>query len=288
MNDQSKGWWLGFAGVAIFALSLPFTRVAVQEFDPLFVSAGRTVAAAALALPLLLFTRQAWPSVADLGRLAFVIGGVIFGFPILSSFAMQTVPASHGGVVLGALPLATALMGTIFAGERPSPAFWAWSALGSAAVIAYALWDGGGRFETGDIWLGLAVLAAGVGYAAGGQLSKKLGGWQVISWGLVVALPISLPLTLSHVQSITFHESTKAWAAFAYVAIFSQFIGFFFWNKGLSLGGIARVGQVQLLQTFMTIAASALFFGEAISWRTLGFAIIVAACVWFSRKAATK
>ena len=287
MSNETKGWWLGFCGVAIFALTLPFTHIAVREFDPLFVSVGRAVVAACLALPLLLLTRQTWPSLADLRALAFVIGGVIFGFPIFSALAMTTVPASHGGVVLGALPLATALMATIFAGERPSPRFWVWSLCGSAAVIIYALWDGGGGFAVGDIWLALSVLAAAMGYAAGGQLSKKLGGWQVISWALVVALPITVPLAWLHVGAITFHESRAAWASFIYVALFSQLIGFFFWNKGLSLGGIARVGQVQLLQTFMTLAASALFLGEVLSWRSIGFATIVAACVYLGRKAAS-
>ena len=287
MNDQTKGWLLGLAGVAIFSLTLPFTHIALQEFTPLFVSSGRTVAAAALALPLLLATRQPLPSAGDLKLLAFVVAGVIFGFPTFSSLAMGTVPASHGGVVLASLPMATALMATIFAGERPSAAFWGWSVAGSLAVITYALWDNAGHFEVGDLWLGLAVAAAGMGYAAGGQLSKKLGGWQVISWGLVMGLPLTIPIALYNGQAITFHESATAWGAFAYVAVFSQFIGFFFWNKGLSLGGIAKVGQVQLLQTFMTIAASAIMLGEAISLRTIGFAILVAACVWFSRKAAT-
>jgi len=287
MTRESKGWWLGFIGVAIFALTLPFTRIAVKEFDPLFVSTGRTVAAAALALPILLISRQRRPSLAELGRLCFVVAGVIFGFPIFSALAMTTVPASHGGVVLGALPLATALMATIFAGERPSLPFWLWSIAGSLAVIIYAVWDGGGHFEVGDIWLALAVFAAGMGYAAGGQLSKTLGGWQVISWALVLGLPITIPLTYLHAKGITLHESTAAWASFGYVAVFSQFIGFFFWNKGLSLGGIAKVGQVQLLQTFMTLAASSAMLGEALTIRTIVFAIIVAACVYLGRKAAT-
>ena len=287
MNDQTKGWLLGLAGVAIFSLTLPFTHIALREFTPLFVSSGRTVAAAALALPLLFATRQPLPSAGDLKLLAFVVAGVIFGFPTFSSLAMGTVPASHGGVVLALLPMSTALMATIFAGERPSVAFWGWSVAGSIGVITYALWDNAGHFEAGDLWLGLAVAAAGMGYAAGGQLSKKLGGWQVISWGLVMGLPLTIPIALYNGQAITFHESAMAWGAFAYVAVLSQFIGFFFWNKGLSLGGIAKVGQVQLLQTFMTIAASAIILGEAISLRTIGFAILVAACVWFSRKAAT-
>ncbi len=287
MANETKGWWLGFVGVAIFALSLPFTRVAVQELNPYFVSLGRTVAAAFIAMPLLFLTRQQRPSAADAIQLAFVSAGVIFGFPIFSGLAMKTVPASHGGIVIGALPLATALMATVFAGERPSGAFWLWSVAGCAAVICYALWDGSGQFNVGDIWLALAVLAAGMGYAAGGQLSKKLGGWQVISWALVLSLPLTIPLTLMNAGSVTFHESGAAWAAFIYVSLFSQLIGFFFWNKGLSLGGIAKVGQAQLLQTFMTLAATAVFFGETLNPRAIIFAMIVAVCVYLGRRAAT-
>ena len=215
----------------------------------------------------------------------FVITGVIFGFPIFSALALKSVPVSHGGVVLGALPLATAIMSTFFAGERPSPVFWAWGILGSAVVVIFALWDGGAELHSGDILLALAVVAASMGYAAGGQLSKKLGGWQVICWALVFALPLTFPITLYLARNITGHESLLGWSCFAYLSLMSQLVGFFAWNKGLSIGGIAKVGQVQLLQSFMTLCAAALILGETITPRAIIFALIVATCVWFGRKA---
>ena len=173
MSDARRGYLFGFIGVVIFGLTLPFTRIAVAELNPVFTSIARTVLAAAIALPLLLATRQPWPRRADLPRLAASVLGVVIGFPVLSAMAMKTVPASHGGVVLGALPLATAAMSTIFAGERPSPGFWLWAAAGTLTVSVFALWDGGVSAHFGDGLLVLAVLAAGMGYAAGGDLSRS-------------------------------------------------------------------------------------------------------------------
>jgi drug/metabolite transporter (DMT)-like permease len=288
MSDLRRGYIFGFIGVAIFALTLPFTRLAVREFDPLFLSIGRTVVAAAIALPILFFTKSPRPDQSDLRKLFFVVAGVVFGFPIFSAIAMRTAPSSHGAVVLGALPLATAFMSTIFAGEKPSPQFWAWSILGSGLVAVFALWDGGVELHSADVLLVLAVLAASMGYAAGGQLSRKLGGWQVICWALVLALPISLPITLFLARNISGHESVIGWGCFAYMSIMSQLVGFFAWNKGLAIGGVAKVGQVQLLQSFMSLLAAATLLGEAISARMIVFALLVAACVWFGRKAQVK
>lgn len=285
MNSTTRGYLLGFIGVAVFSLTLPFTRLAVREFDPIFISVGRTVVAALVAIPLLLLTRQAWPDKADLKSLIIIAAGVVLGFPILSSIAMKTAPASHGSVVLALLPLGTAFMSTIFAGERPSPIFWMWSLLGSSAVIVYALWDGGVALHGADSLLVLAVIAAAMGYAAGGQLSRKLGGWQVICWALIVALPVTLPVTWFYSSGVSGHESPQAWACFAYLGFMSQLIGFFAWNKGLATGGVAKVGQMQLLQTFMTQAAAAIILGEQLTVRSLLFAGLVATCVWFGRKA---
>ncbi|MCA0432652.1 MAG: DMT family transporter [Proteobacteria bacterium] len=285
MNGITRGYLLGLVGVAIFSLTLPLTRIAVQELNPLFLSIGRTVLAAAIALPVLLLSRQPWPALADLRLLLVTAAGVVFGFPVLSAIAMHSVPASHGGVVLGALPLATAAMSTVFAGERPSRAFWFWSAAGSLAVIVFALWDGGLSLQRGDLLLLGALLAAAAGYAAGGTLSRKLGGWQVICWTLVIALPLTLPLTLILMPAQPLAMPAFAWGCFLYLAVMSQLVGFFAWNAGLATGGVAKVGQVQLLQTFLTLAAAAVINGEPLTWRTCGFAVLVAACVWFGRKA---
>lgn len=284
MNLATRGYVFGFIGVAIFSLTLPFTRLAVHSFDPLFISSGRAVVAALIAIPLLFFTRQPWPDRSDLKTLLIVAAGVVFGFPMLSSLAMKTAPASHGSVVLALLPLGTAFMSTIFAGERPSLLFWLWSILGSSTVVVYALWDGGAALHGADSLLVLAVIAAAMGYAAGGHLSRKLGGWQVICWALIVALPFTVPLTWHFGQGVTGQEGWQAWACFAYLSLFSQLFGFFLWNKGLAMGGVAKVGQVQLLQTFMSQLAAFFMLGEALTARSLLFAALVVICVWFGRK----
>jgi drug/metabolite transporter (DMT)-like permease len=285
MTPLTRGYSFGFIGVAIFSLTLPFTRIAVQSLDPMFVSLGRTVLAALVAIIALAVMRQPWPTFADAKQLCIVAAGVVFGFPVFSALAMTSVPASHGGVVLGALPLATAAMSTVFAGERPSALFWGWSVAGSAAVVAFALWDGGAQLQTGDIYLFIALILAAVGYAASGNLARTLGGWQVICWALVIALPISLPLGVYLLPANLLSTPGAALWSFLYLSLMSQFIGFFAWNKGLALGGVARVGQVQLLQTFMTLGFAALINREALTARTLGFAVVVALCVWFGRKA---
>jgi drug/metabolite transporter (DMT)-like permease len=242
--------------------------------------------AAAAALPLLLLTKQPWPARSDLRKLIITALGVVIGFPVGSAIAMQWVPASHGGVVLGALPLVTAAMGAVFAGERPAPTFWLWAIAGSACVIAFALWDGGATAHTADLVLVLAVIACGIGYAAGGDLSRRLGGWQVICWAIVIALPVTLPLTLLLAPKVSAATSPQAWASFIYLGLMSQFIGFFAWYQGLAVGGVAKVGQVQLLQIFVTILASAALLGEAITLRAIVFACLVVATVWFGRRAA--
>lgn len=288
MSAPTRGYLMGLGGVAIFALTLPLTRLAVAEIDPLFLSIGRTVLAAAAALPILLYTKQPWPSRADLARLCVIALGVVIGFPVLSAIAMQWVPAAHGGVVLGMLPLATAAMSPVFAGESPSRRFWFWALAGSFFVIVFALWDGGASAHAGDVLLILAVLAAAMGYAAGGDLSRRLGGWQVICWALAIALPFTLPATLALVlaREVNAQASWAAWLSFIYLGLMSQLVGFFAWYQGLALGGVAKVGQVQLLQIFITAAASAIILGESITARLVIFACLVAGCVWFGRRSA--
>lgn len=285
MAAGMRGYLHGLVGIVIFGLTLPFTRLAVGELDPIFVSVGRTVVAAGAAALLLTLTRQSWPRRRDWLRLLLTAAGVVLGFPILSAIAMQGAPASHGGVVLGVLPLATAVMASIFARERPSAAFWFWSLAGSLTVVLFALWDGGTALQAADTLLVMAVLSAAMGYAVGGDLSRSLGSWQVICWALVAALPVTLPLVLWRLPGIDWSASWPAWGSFLYLSLMSQFLGFFAWNNGLSLGGVAKVGQVQLLQSFVKLGASALLLGETVTLRTFLFALLVAACVWFGRKA---
>ncbi len=285
MSDDRKGLLLGLLGVVIFSLTLPVTRLAVTWLDPVTVGLGRAVVAAALAGLVLLATRQRRPRGREWLSLAVVALGVVLGFPLLASWAMTRVPAAHGAVVLGVLPLATAAFGALLAGERPSPLFWVIGLCGSALVVVFALREGGGGLSWPDLALLAAVVSAAIGYAEGARLSRSLGGWQVISWALVLSAPFLLWPVIEHASRLEFSSLPwQAWAAFAYVAIGSQWLGFFAWYSGLALGGIAKVGQVQLLQAFFSIAFAALINGEAISWDTLGFALAVVACVALGRQ----
>ena len=285
---ETKGLLLGFVGVAVFSLTLPVTRLAMADSDPVVFGLGRSLVAAAVAAAILLATRQRWPRGREWRALALVAAGVIFGFPLLSAWGMQRVPAAHGGVVLGILPLATVMAGVVILRERPSLRFWLVSLTGGAAVVAFSLLRGGGSLSIGHLALLGSVACAAVGYAEGARLTRSLGGWQVICWALVLSFPFLLipvvPAALAH----GLPGSAQSWAAFAYVALFSQLFGFFAWNRGLALGGVARVSQVQLLQTFLTIGASVLLLGETIDAMTLGFAVFVVASVALGRRMPVK
>ncbi|RKP59452.1 DMT family transporter [Pararobbsia silviterrae] len=281
----TQGLLLGLLGVTIFSLSLPMTHVAIAELDPVLVGLGRALVAAIPAAALLLWRRERLPNRAQCIRLAITASGVIVGFPVLSALALRTVPASHGAVVNGLLPLATALYASWFARERPSRAFWGWAVLGSAIVLAYAILTGHGAPSAGDLWMLAAVAVCGLGYAEGARLAKELGDWQVICWALV----LSAPVLAAPVAWLALHQSAPAhgqtWFAFGYLALFSQFLGFFAWYAGLARGGIARVGQVQLLQIFLTLGFSALWFGESVAPASWLFAAGVLATVVAGRRA---
>ncbi len=282
---QLRGYAFGLLGVLAFSLTLPATRVAVTSFDPFFVGLGRELVAACLAIPLLIFTRQPWPTASQIRRLWIVVAALVVGFPTLSAWAMQRADASHGAVVLGLLPLATAIAGFLRAHERPSFGFWCASAVGSCSVVGFALAQGGGSFRSADWALLGAVIASALGYAEGGRLGREMGGWQVICWAVVLGLPITIP----SVGWLAWHHGLVAtpasWAGFAYVSVVSAFLGFFPWYHGLAIGGVARVGQIQLLQPFFTLAFAAAFLGEHFSLSALLAATLVAVSILAGRKA---
>lgn len=299
-RGERLGLLLGLAGVAAFAVTLPATRLAVAEMPVWTVGFGRGALAGLAALVLLLALRAPRPRRSDLPALAATVLGVVFGFPLLTTWAMQSVPAAHGGVVIGVLPLATALAAALVAGERPSLRFWMTALLGSAAVVTFALLDGSAATEgsamgrgaslsigltLGDLALLLAVVAAGLGYASGARLSRHLPGWAVICWALVLSLPVMLPAAaVSWAVAPPKAAGVGAWAGFFYVALVSQLAGFFVWYRGLALGGVARVGQVQLLQPFLTLIAAALLLAEPITPATLVFAVLVVGLVAIGRQ----
>ena len=285
MSDESKGMFLGLVGVVSFGLTLPATRFIIPYFEPVFIGLGRAVIASFVAALLLIATKQTRPSKNQFYQLLGVASGVVVGFPILSAWAMQTVPASHGGVVLGVLPLATAIVGSVVSNEKPSVAFWICGIVGSAVVIAYSLLQGVGEFQTGDFFLLGAIVSAATGYALGGKLSKEIGGWQVICWALVISFPfIIVPAWLEAPQNAVGSLPLNVILSFLYLALVSQLFGFFFWNKGLALGGVARVSQTQLLQPIVTLVASALLINETINVQTIVFATLVIVTVAIGKK----
>ncbi|HOX88505.1 MAG TPA: DMT family transporter [Burkholderiaceae bacterium] len=284
-RTEAAGWAWGLAGVLAFSLTLPLTRVAVRELDPWLIGLGRALVAALPAAAYLWFARAPRPSAAQWRTLAVVGLGVILGFPVATSIGLQTVPAAHGAVVVGLLPLASALFATWLGGERPSARFWLWAVAGSLVVLVFAWRHGDGALARGDLWLLLAVALGGLGYAEGGRLARSLGGPAVICWALVLAAPVlALPVAwLAGRQA--WPVSGATWGAFAYLALVSQWLGFFAWYRGLALGGVARVGQAQLLQVFLTIAAAAAVFGEAVAPSTWVYAALVAVAVALGRRA---
>jgi len=287
LSDESAGMLLGLIGVAIFSLTLPFTRMAVGSFDPAFVAFGRGLVAALLASGWLYWKRAALPPRAALAPLAMVSAGCIIGFPWLTSIAMRSVPAAHGAVLVGVLPLATAVFVALRGGERPSAGFWIMAGVGTVLVAGFALHDSGGSFHLADVALLCAVLLAALGYAEGGRLAQSLGGEQVICWALVLSLPVLLPVTgwiAWHDAQRIAHAGVRAWTGFAYVSVFSMFIGFFFWYRGMALGGVARVGQVQLVQPFLSLLGAAVLLKEALSWSNVLFALAVIAVVAAGRR----
>ena len=282
--DRSRrdklGWFLGFVGIAAFAGSLPATRIAVYELDPWFVTCIRATIAGFAAAITLSFMRRAWPPREAWLPLIGVAFCVILGFPLLTGIAMTTVPASHGAVIIGLLPLATAVAATLFAHERPSGLFWIASVAGAGIVIFFSLRHGGlSALEAGDVWVLAAVASAAVGYTLSGKLARTMPGWEVISWACLLALPVFAAATAALWPETFGALRPQTYTALLYVGLVSQFLGFFAWNAGLAIGGIARVGQIQLLQPFLTFMIAAFINREQIGIETIAFAAAVAATV---------
>lgn len=280
----ADGWGSGMLGVVIFSGSLPATRVAVDGFSPLFLTSARAVIATALGAMLLLLLRQTWPRRQDVVPLAIVALGVVVGFPLLTALALQHITAAHSIVFVGLLPLATAIFGVLRGGERPKPAFWLFSCIGSATVVGFALSGGGSGSVEGDLLMVAAILLCGLGYAEGATLSRRLGGWQVISWALALSLPVMLAIMLATLPATWGSIGVPAWLGLAYVSVFSMLIGFVFWYRGLALGGIAGVGQLQLLQPFFGLLLAGLLLHEPIAWTMIAATAVVVVCVAFARR----
>ena len=281
----ASGALWGLIGVVGFSFTLPATRLAVLELDGTLVGLGRAVIAAAAAIILLAVAREPIPPRALWGRLAVVAAGVVVGFPLFSAWALKYVPAAHGAVIVGLTPAATAVMAVIRAGERPSAGFWLASLLGLVAVLIFAAVQGAGAPVPADGLILIAVALGALGYAEGGQLARTLGGWQVISWALVLSAPVLLPIVAWSAARHGLAASPLAWGCVAYVSLVSMYLAFFAWYRGLAQGGVARVGQVQLLQPVLTFLWSALLLGEQISGAMIAAAAAVLGCVALTQRA---
>jgi drug/metabolite transporter (DMT)-like permease len=284
-NPETRGLLFGLIAVVIFSVTLPATRAAVPEFGAAFVAVGRILIASAISGLALYFGKAGWPSLRDAKSLAIVTLGTTLGFPVLTSFAMTTATAGRAAIITGLLPLVTAIAGAWRNNERPSMGFWAAAVTGSLLVILAAFEKGSDLSLSASLLLLAAVGIGGIGYAEGGRLAKTLGGWQTIAWSVVFGLPFAVLALPMSVGDIDFSRiSLTAWLSLFYVSIFSQFVGFIFWYRGLGIGGIAKVSQIQLIQIFFTFAFSALWLGEKISIHMLGYAAGVIACVWVGRR----
>lgn len=283
-DENISGWINGFIGVVLFSGGLPATKLAVMEMSPIFVTIVRAAVAGILALIVLWLGKEKRPVKKDLIPLLLVSLGCVVGFPLLSALALQYLTSAHSIVFLGMLPLATAVFGVMRGGERPHPIFWLFSVAGSLLVIGYAVSQGISASPVGDILMLFAVILCGMGYAEGAKLSKTLGGWQVISWALVLALPVMIPLFFIYFPDDIENVSFQGWFGMAYISLFSMFIGFIFWYKGLAQGGIATVGQLQLLQPFFGLALAAWLLHEQVSVGMLGVTVGVILCVAGTKK----
>jgi drug/metabolite transporter (DMT)-like permease len=291
VRDETRGLWLGLVGVGIFAMTLPMTRLAVgpaadPQLPPLFVTAGRAAFAGVLSVVYLWFTGAPRVQRRHLQSLLTSALGTVVGFPLFLSLALREVDAMHAAVVTGLMPLATAIGAALYFRQRPSAGFWACAVLGCTLVLCFTAYQGSGRLAGGDGLLLLAVLSAALGYVAGARVATELPAEQVICWVLVLSLPLTLPLTVAVWPSLPVNAS--AWAGFIYVTLFSMWLGFFAWYRGLALGGTMRVSQVQLLQPFLALLFAVPLLGEKLEPVTVLFSLAVIAVVFVSKKMPTQ
>ena len=285
MKQTNIGWIHGLLGVIIFAGSMPATRLAVAGFSPEFLTGARAVIAAVFAILCLYIFKQPLPSIKQIRSLALIALGVVFGFPFFTALALENITAARALVFVALLPLATAIFAVLRAGEKPSIKFWLSAIVGSSFVAVFMwLQDQQGPNLHSDLYMMIAVLACGLGYAEGGQLSKQLGGWQVICWALIIALPIMLILFVIYFPQDWDTIPVTAYAGLFYVSLFSMLIGFVFWYKGLALGGVARVGQIQLIQPFLGLILCAVLLHEAIDLAMIVVCFAVILCVFYAKK----
>jgi drug/metabolite transporter (DMT)-like permease len=288
VNKETKGMVIGFIGILIFSLTLPVSKIAVLSFNPYFIAFGRATLAGLVALTYLLYKKEPIPSKIDFLKFVVIALGVVFGFPIFTTIAMVEGSSSHGAVILGMMPLASTVIGVIRFKERPSLGFWLVSLLGAGLVVVYALLKSSGDFTYIDGLLVVGGICACVGYVEGGELSRKINPRVVISWALVISLPITIIMSCFTFNMQYIDAGSMAWIIFVYLSLFPMFIGFFFWYEGLAVGGIARVSQVQLIQPFCTLVAASILLGDSLTIVNLVFAFLVVSTVILGKRMLVK
>jgi drug/metabolite transporter (DMT)-like permease len=277
------GLGLAFIGVLAFSFSLPLTVLALESFDPVLTATGRAVIAGVVAAVILAARRVPIPDKSLLKPLVYTMAGAVFGWPILIAFALQRTTSAHAAVIAAIMPLTTAAFAVLRAREHVARQFWVAATAGTVALIAFALFRGGG--EGGDLIADLlmagAVVASSWCYVEGAVLTRVMPGWQVISWVVVLALPVTVPWTVLLVVSggVTTPVTGQAITGIVLLGLSSMYFAFFAWYAGLSMAGVARGGQVQQLQALLTLLWSALLLGERITWGTVVTALIVVVCV---------
>ena len=284
VNKETKGMLIGFIGILIFSLTLPVSKIAVLSFDPYFIAFGRAALAGAVAITYLVYKKEAIPQKTDFAKFVVIALGVVFGFPIFTTVAMTHGSSSHGAVILGMMPLATTVIGVIRFKERPSLGFWIVSLLGAVLVVVYALLKNSGSFTSVDVLLVLGGICACIGYVEGGELSRKINPRAVISWALVISLPVNLLMSYLTFGAGYLDLGIIPWTTFVYLSLFPMFIGFFFWYEGLAIGGIARVSQVQLIQPFCTLLAASILLGDSLTLMNVVFAVLVISTVILGKR----
>lgn len=285
-TNELEAYFLGIVSVAAFAMTLPAAKYLLTDLTSLQIGIYRSFLAALAAIPILLIYKVKLPNRSQLKRLFLTSSGIIYGFPILTAVGMEYVPVSHGGVVLAALPLSTAIFGALISKKNPSKLFWFFAILGFSVVLSYTIYTSDVKeLYLGDLALLGAVIFAGLGYAQGGLLSSEMPGWQVMCWTLAINFPFLLLLTFLVFEPSNVELSTISWISLSFLAFINSLLGFFSWNKALALGGVSKISQLQLLQVFFTYGYAVLLMDEQWSWITLFTCVVVVIIVIFSKRA---
>lgn len=282
-SRTTSGLLLAFLGVLGFSFSLPWTVWALESFAPVVTATGRAVIAGVVAGVILLIRRVPWPDRSLMRPLIFTMAGAVFGWPILIALALERTTAAHAAVIAAIMPLVTAVFAVLRTGERVARQFWIAAVAGTAALVVFALLRGGGDGGNlvADLLIVGAVLASSWCYVEGASLTKVMPGWQVISWVVVLALPVTVPATviLALTGGVTTPVTTQAWIGMAFLGLVSVYFAFFAWYQGLSMAGVARGAQTQQLQAPLTLLWSALLLGEVITWPTVAATFVIVGCV---------